>query len=56
MLKFQRTKLVDIIHSSEHTLAVHGALDDHIYRIELEMVIGIDDLTIRAIEGNTCPY
>lgn len=51
MLKFQRTKLVNIIDNKDGSIAVHGALDDHIYQIEIDMTIGIDDVTIRAIDG-----
>jgi predicted metal-dependent phosphoesterase TrpH len=51
MLKFQRTKLVNIINNNDGTLAVHGTLADHIYQIEVDMVIGIDDLAIRAMDG-----
>jgi len=51
MLKFQRTKLVNIIDNKDGTITVHGALDDHIYQIEIDMTIGIDDFTIRAIDG-----
>ncbi|MBW2706342.1 MAG: PHP domain-containing protein [Deltaproteobacteria bacterium] len=51
MLKFQRTKLVNIINNNDGTLAVHGTLDDHIYQIEIDVVIGIDDHAIRAIDG-----
>ncbi len=51
MLKFQRTKLVNIIKNDDRTVSVHGVLDDHIYEIEIDMTIGIDDLTIRAIAG-----
>lgn len=51
MLKFQRTKLVNIIKNDDRTVSVHGVLDDHIYEIEIDMTIGIDDLTIRTIAG-----
>jgi len=51
MLKFQRTKLVNIIDNKDGSIAVHGALDDHIYQIEIDMTIGIEDFTIRAIDG-----
>ena len=51
MLKFQRTKLVNIINNNDGTLAVHGTLDDHIYQIDIDMIIGIENLTIQAIEG-----
>jgi predicted metal-dependent phosphoesterase TrpH len=51
MLKFQRTKLVNIIDNKDGSITVHGALDDHIYQIEINMTVGIEDLTIRAIDG-----
>ena len=51
MLKFQRTKLVDIVDNKDGTIAVHGVLADHIYHIEIDLTIGIDDFTIRAIDG-----
>lgn len=51
MLKFQRTKLVDIVDNKDGSIAVHGTLADHIYHIEIDMTIGIDDFTIRAIDG-----
>lgn len=51
MLKFQRTKLVNIIDNKDGSIAVHGALDDHIYQIEIDMTINIENATIRAING-----
>jgi len=51
MLKFQRTKLVNIINNKDGSITVHGALDDHIYQIEIDLTIGIDDLTIQTIDG-----
>ena len=51
MLNFQRTKLVNIIDNKDGSIAVHGALDDHIYQIEIDMIIGIEDFIIRAIDG-----
>jgi predicted metal-dependent phosphoesterase TrpH len=51
MLKFQRTKLVNIVDNKDGSIRVHGALDDHIYQIEIDMTIGIEDFTIRAIDG-----
>lgn len=51
MLKFQRTKLVNIIDNKDGSIAVHGALDDHIYQIEIDMTINIENATIRAIDG-----
>jgi hypothetical protein len=48
MLKFQRTKLVNIIDNKDGSITVHGALDDHIYQIEINMTVGIEDLTIRG--------
>ena len=51
MLKFQRTKLVDIVDNKDGSIAVHGVLADHIYHIEIDMTIGTGDRTIRAIDG-----
>ena len=51
MLKFQRTKLVDIVDNKDGSIAVHGTLADHIYQIEVDLTIGIEDLTIHAIDG-----
>lgn len=51
MLKFQRTKLVDIVNNGDSTITVHGILDDHIYHIEIDLVIGCDNLSIQAIQG-----
>ncbi len=51
MLKFQRTKLVDIVNNGDNTITVHGILDDHIYHIEIDLVIGCDNLSIQAIQG-----
>ncbi len=51
MLKFQRTKLVNITKNDNRTVSAHGVLDDHIYEIEIDVTIGINDLTICAIAG-----
>ena len=51
MLKFQRTKLVNIVDNKDGTIAVHGTLADHIYQIEVEMTIGLGDFTIRTVDG-----
>ena len=51
MLKFQRTKLVDIVDNKDGSIAIHGTLADHIYHIEIDMIVGIEDFTIRAIDG-----
>ena len=51
MLKFQRTKLVNIVDNKDGSIAVHGTLADHIYQIEIDVTIGIEDLIIRAIDG-----
>jgi predicted metal-dependent phosphoesterase TrpH len=51
MLKFQRTKLVDIVDNKDGSIGVHGTLADHIYHIEIDMTIGIDNFTIREIDG-----
>ena len=51
MLKFQRTKLVNIIDNKDGSIDVHGTLADHIYQIEIDMTIGLEDFTIHAIDG-----
>lgn len=51
MLKFQRNKLVSIFQENSEELRIHGLLDDHIFGLEIDVVVGMDDLTIRAIDG-----
>lgn len=51
MLKFQRTKLVNIVDNKDGSIAVHGVLADHIYQIEIDLTIDIEDFTIRTIDG-----
>jgi len=51
MLSFQRNKLVSIAHEDDDTLTVHGVLEDHIFALELDMVVGIRDLKIHAVDG-----
>ena len=51
MLKFQRNKLVSIFQDKADELRVHGLLDDHIFGLEIDLVVGMDDLKIQAIDG-----
>jgi predicted metal-dependent phosphoesterase TrpH len=51
MLNFQRNKLVSIAREDDNTLTVHGVLEDHIFALELDVVIGMDDLKIHSIDG-----
>lgn len=51
MLKFQRNKLVSIFQDNPDALRVHGLLDDHIFGLELDVMIRIDDSTIQFIDG-----
>ena len=51
MLKFQRNKLVSIFQDNPDELRVHGLLDDHIFGLELDMRVRINDLTIHFIDG-----
>lgn len=51
MLKFQRNKLVSIFQDNPEELRVHGLLDDHIFGLELDVMIRVDDLTIQFIDG-----
>jgi predicted metal-dependent phosphoesterase TrpH len=51
MLKFQRNKLVSIFQDKADELCIHGLLDDHIFGLELDLVIRMDDMKIQAIDG-----
>ena len=51
MLTFQRNKLVSISREDDDTLVIHGVLEDHIFALELDVVIGMDDLKIHSIDG-----
>jgi predicted metal-dependent phosphoesterase TrpH len=51
MLKFQRNKLVSIFQENPDELRIHGLLDDHIFGLEIDVVVGMEELTIRAIDG-----
>jgi predicted metal-dependent phosphoesterase TrpH len=51
MLSFQRNKLVTIVKKDNSLIAIHGVLEDHIFGLELDVTIGLDDLKIHAIEG-----
>jgi len=51
MLKFQRNKLVSIFQDNPKELRVHGLLDDHIFGLEIDVMVRMDDLTIQFIDG-----
>ena len=51
MLKFQRTKLVDVVNVDDATLSVHGILTDHIFGLEVDVTIAIDTQVIESIQG-----
>ena len=51
MLNFQRNKLVSIVREENDTLVIHGVLEDHIFALELDVIVGIRDLKIHAISG-----
>ena len=51
MLKFQRNKLVSIFQENPDELRIHGLLEDHIFGLEIEMMVRMDDLTIHFIDG-----
>ena len=51
MLKFQRNKLVSIFQDNPDELRVHGLLDDHIFGLEIDVMISMDDSTIQFIDG-----
>ncbi|MFH1137377.1 MAG: PHP domain-containing protein [Pseudomonadota bacterium] len=51
MLKFMRNKVVDVQLRPDGDLAVHGILDDDVYSLELNLVIGLPDFEIKNIQG-----
>jgi len=51
MLKFQRNKLVSIFQDNPDELRIHGLLDDHIFGLEIDVMVRMDDLTIQYING-----
>jgi len=51
MLNFQRNKLVTISKDDDATLTIHGVLEDHIFGLELNVIIHMDDLKIHSIDG-----
>jgi predicted metal-dependent phosphoesterase TrpH len=51
MLKYMRNKLVSVAKKEDDTLAVHGVLDDDIYSIELDLLIGMAGVEILTIDG-----
>jgi len=51
MLKFQRNKLVSIFQDNPDELRIHGLLDDHIFGLEIDVTVRIDDSTIHFIDG-----
>jgi predicted metal-dependent phosphoesterase TrpH len=51
MLKFQRNKLVSIFQDDPNTLRIHGLLDDHIFGLEIDVTVRMDDLAIYFIDG-----
>ena len=51
MLKFQRNKLVSIFQDNPDELRIHGLLDDHIFGLEIDMMVRMDDLSIHFIDG-----
>ena len=51
MLEFMRNKLVSVAQKDEDTLIVHAVLDDSIYGLEIDLEVGLEDLTCRSIEG-----
>ena len=51
MLKFQRNKLVSIFQDNPDELRIHGLLDDHIFGLEIDVMVRIEDSTIHFIDG-----
>lgn len=56
MITFSRTLLVGGEFLDEKTLRFHGILEDNIYAMELQVEVGVDDGTIRKIQGEMKRY
>ena len=56
MITFSRTLLVGAELLSETTLRFHGALEDHIYAMEIQMDVSLPDGVITAIQGRMKRY
>jgi predicted metal-dependent phosphoesterase TrpH len=51
MLTFSRNKVVSVALKDPDTLAIHGVLDDDIYGVQVDVLIGIKDFEIQAVSG-----
>lgn len=51
MLTFARNKVVSVALKNPDTLAIHGVLDDDIYGVQVDVLIGIKDFEIQAVSG-----
>ncbi|MEW6184218.1 MAG: DUF2889 domain-containing protein [Thermodesulfobacteriota bacterium] len=56
MITFQRTQVVGAEFLDENTIRFNGIQEDHIYGMEISMVVGIKDGVIREIQGNMKRY
>lgn len=51
MLTFARNKLVSVTAKDRETLLIHAILDDDIYGLEIDLLVGIEKREILAISG-----
>jgi hypothetical protein len=51
MITFNRSQLISAEFPDEETIHFNGVLQDHIYSMEINMEVQIDDGQIRCIEG-----
>ncbi|MBP1712225.1 MAG: hypothetical protein H6Q42_428, partial [Deltaproteobacteria bacterium] len=56
MITFSRTMLVGGEFLDEKTLRFHGILEDNIYAMEIQVVVGIGDGRISKIQGRMKRY
>ncbi|MDR3568244.1 MAG: PHP domain-containing protein [Syntrophobacteraceae bacterium] len=51
MLTFARNKLVSVAAKDRDTLSIHAVLDDDIYGLEIDLLVGLTNLEIQSISG-----
>ncbi|MFH1091759.1 MAG: PHP domain-containing protein [Pseudomonadota bacterium] len=51
MLKYTRNKVVGVHRQGRDVVGVHGVLDDDLYSLELDLLVGLPGLEIQAING-----
>ncbi|MDR3554437.1 MAG: PHP domain-containing protein [Syntrophobacteraceae bacterium] len=51
MLTFARNKVVSVALKDPDTLSIHGVLDDDIYGLQVDLLIGLKDFEVLAVSG-----